>query len=102
MKKIKIMNDGTTAVLTYSKLYYARQMYRWKSYNRPRKVNEPYDRVEYYTLHWKYIPLASTECTHCSEIIQSQMCGHYVTCKCWRTSVDTDRWFPERHRILTN
>ena len=101
MKIIKTMTDGTTAVLTLSKRYYVRMMYRWKSYNRPRKPNEKYDRIEYYSLHWKYIPLASDECNHCWEIIQSQMCGHYVTCKCWHTSCDTDRQLPEYHRYLT-
>lgn len=101
MQRVKTMTDGTTAVFTLSKRYYVRMMYRWKSYNRPRKPNEKYDRIEYYSLHWKYIPLASIECKHCWEMIQSQMCGHYVTCKCWNTSCDTDRQLPELHRYLT-
>lgn len=99
--KVKIMNDWTTAVLTSSWTYYVRQMYKWKSYNRPRKWNEKYDRIEYYTLRGKYIPLASAECAKCWDIIQSQMCWHFVSCSCWSTSVDTDRWMPERHRFLT-
>lgn len=101
MKEIKTMTDGTIAVITYSKLYYVRRMYKWKSYSWKSKGYKKYDRIEYYSLHWKYIPLASAECEYCWEIIQSQMCWDFVTCKCWSTSVDTDRWFPERHRILT-
>lgn len=101
MQKIKIMRDWTTAVLTVSKSYYIRQMLNWKSYNRPRNWNEKYDRVEYYDLRWNYIPLAMAECTTCWEIVQSQYCGHYTTCSCWNTAVDSDRWMPERHRIIT-
>lgn len=92
------MNDWTTAVLTISKNYYVRQMYKWKSNT---KSGMKWDRIEYYDLHGNYIPLASIECEKCWETIQSQYCWHFVTCSCWNTSVDTDRWSPERHRILT-
>jgi hypothetical protein len=102
MEKVKTMNDWTEAVLTISKNYYVRQMYKWKSYNRPLKHNETWDRIEYYNLEGNYIPLAMAECKKCWEIIQSQYCWHFVSCSCWHTMVDTDRWMPERHRFLIN
>lgn len=95
------MKDGTTAVLTISQTFYIRQMYKWKSYTHPLKNGETWDRIEYYTLRGDYIPLAMAECKECEEIIQSQYCWHFVTCKCGSTNVDTDRWFPNRHRLLT-
>jgi hypothetical protein len=101
MQKVKTMKDWTTAVLTSSWSYYIRQMYKWKSYDRPLKHGEIWDRIEYYDLQWKYIPLGKKECEKCWEIVESQYCWHFVTCKCWYTSVDTDRWMPERHRFLT-
>lgn len=103
MKRVRWMNDGTIGVLSQSCRYYLRHMYKGKSYTeRPKKYPFKWDRIEYYTLRWKYIPLASTECKKCWDIIQSQYCWHYVTCSCWSTSVETDRWFPARHRIITN
>lgn len=92
------MKDWTIAVLTTSWNYYARQMYKWKSNT---KGWMKWDRIEYYDLQWNYIPLATQECKKCWEIVQSQYCWHFATCTCWHTSVDTDRWMPERHRILT-
>lgn len=102
MKRVKVMNDGTIWVLITSGNYYIRHMYKWVSYAKPpKKYPFKWDRIEYYTLRGKYIPLACTECKKCGDIIQSQYCWHFVTCKCGDTSVDTDRLFPERHRILT-
>lgn len=98
MKKIKKMKDWTIAVLTSSWNYYVRQMYNWKSNT---KSWMKWDRIEYYDLQGNYIPLASAECKNCWDTIQSQYCWHFVSCKCWDTAVDTDRWMPERHRLLT-
>lgn len=98
MERIKTMKDWTIAVLTSSKSYYVRKMYKWKS---NAKSWMKWDRIEYYDLHGNYIPLASAECSKCGDIIQSQYCWNFVSCKCWHTSVDTDRWMPERHRFLT-
>lgn len=72
MKKVKTMKDGTTAVLTVSGRYYVRQMWKGKSYSRPLRPWQKWDRIEYYTLTGMYIPLASAECEHCGEIVQSQ------------------------------
>lgn len=99
--RVKIMRDGTVWFLSISWRYYIRHMYKWKSYvGKPRQCFN-WDRIEYYDLRWNYIPLAMAECSNCGDIIQSQYCWHFVTCSCWDTSVDTDRWFPERHRIFS-
>lgn len=99
MEKVKTMKDWTTAVFTLSKRCYVRHMYKWKPNT---KSWMKWDRIEYYDLRGNYIPLAMAECEKCGEIVQSQYCWHFVSCSCWHTEVDTDRWMPERHRILTN
>ena len=99
--RVKIMRDGTVGVITVSWRYYVRHMYKWKSYVRRPRPWFKWDRIEYYDLHGNYIPLAMAECSNCGDIIQSQYCWHFVSCSCWDTSVNTDRWFPERHRILS-
>lgn len=101
MKRVRWMNDGTIGVLSTTWMYYIRHMYKGKSYTE-RQKKYPFDRIEYYTLRGKYIPLARAECEQCWEIVQSQYCWHFTTCSCLMTSVDTDRWSPERHRIIVD
>ena len=55
-------------------------------------------RITYYDLDKKYIPLAKAKCALCSDVIESKRCGDFVKCKCGKSFVDTDRWFPEMHR----
>lgn len=52
----------------------------------------------YYDLNKKRIHLAKGKCNSCGEVIKSRRCGDFVQCKCGASFVDTDRWFPERHR----
>lgn len=101
MKKIKTMNDWTTGVLSISGRYYVRHMYKWKSYTSKPKLGFKWDRIEYYSLRWQYLPLAMAECENCGEIVQSQYCWHFTSCSCGRTKVDTGRNLPESHRFLT-
>lgn len=85
------MKDGYEAWLQPSGDYYAR---RHPSY-------EDYHSIYYYDLEKNRIPLASATCPKCKEFIESKMCGDFVCCTCGATCVDTDRWMPERHRLLT-
>lgn len=39
------------------------------------------------------------KCKSCGEIMVSERCGHFVTCKCGESFIDTDRWFPDRVRL---
>ena len=39
------------------------------------------------------------QCNKCKEIIISERCGHFVSCKCGASFIDTDRWFPKRYRL---
>jgi len=73
--------------LTSSERYYV--SYRFK--NR--------QTIDYFTLDKEPIPLAKAKCGSCKQIIKSKHCGHFVRCKCGKSFVDTDRWFPERHRF---
>ena len=57
------------------------------------------DTIKYYDLSKKRIPLASGTCKECGDKIESKRCGDFVSCKCGKSFVDTDRWFPERHRF---
>lgn len=90
MKKIKSkkMKNGIVAYLTNSGRYYCRQ------YPSPENIQ----RIDYYTLKGEKIELAKAVCPKCGDTIQSQMCGDFKICKCEKSFVDTDRWFPERHR----
>jgi len=82
----KKMKDGTFAHITKSKRYYCR-------------TEEDSEKITYYNLKGEKINLASGTCPNCKERIESLRCGHRVTCKCGKSYVDTDRWFPEAHRI---
>ena len=82
------MKDGTTAYLSDSKRYYVRRM----------PSLENWDSIDYYTLDGEKIELAHGICSECGDELMSQMCGHYRGCSCGKSFVDTDRWFPERHR----
>jgi endogenous inhibitor of DNA gyrase (YacG/DUF329 family) len=42
----------------------------------------------------------SVYCKKCKTTITSERPGHFVTCECGAVSIDTDRWFPERYRIV--
>lgn len=82
------MKDGSIGYLTGTGRYYCRR--------EPEKNN--FTKIVYYTLEGEHIPLAKAKCGKCGEIIESQMCGDFVRCTCGESFVDTDRWFPERHR----
>jgi len=84
------MKDGTNAWLTASGWYFSR----------PEPSYEKRESIVYYSLDKEHIPLAETECQKCGETVKSKMCGDFQSCSCRATSVDTDRWMPERHRIL--
>lgn len=84
----EVMNDGTTAYLTYSKRYYVRRepdVHYWSH-------------IVYYGLDKNRIHLAKAKCKLCGEIMESKCCGDFQPCKCGASFVDTDRWLPERHR----
>lgn len=84
------MKDGTTAYLSQSKNYFIRReptVEKWKY-------------IRYYTLEGDYIQLAKGRWKLCEDTIESKHCGDYVGCSCGASRVDTDRWFPERHRYL--
>ncbi len=82
------MNDGEIAWKTDSERYFAR---RYPDYD----TNEG---IAYYTLEGDRIPLAKATCRVCLETVESKRCGDAQRCSCGETFVDTDRWFPERHR----
>lgn len=84
----KEMKDGTMAYLSNSKRYFVRKMPNLKRWTR----------IEYYTKDGEKIELAKARCGECKKLMKSKMCGHYVGCKCGKSFIDTDRWFPERHR----
>lgn len=87
IEKEKTMKDGTMGYLSKSKRYYIRQ--------------EPYPKwkkIRYYTLDGELIKLAKATCPNCDEVIESKSCGDFVMCECGKSFVDTDRWYPERHR----
>lgn len=88
MQKEKIMLDGTKATLSQSGRYYVRHV--------PRKN---WKRIVYYTTAGELVPLASATCPKCKDHIVSRCCGDFVRCSCGESFVDTDRWFPERHRL---
>lgn len=88
MEEYKVMQDGSTARLTKSERYYVRH---WG------------DSIFYYTLEGARVPLAKARCTAiCKKIIKSKRCGDWVICDCGKSFVDTDRWFPHRHRYGGN
>jgi hypothetical protein len=88
----KQMQDGTEAYLSQSKKHFIR-----------REPDEhEWNTIKYYTLEGESIQLAKATCGTCDDVIESQCCGDFVTCKCGDSSVDTDRWFPERHRYIGN
>ena len=80
---MRIMTDGTTAYLAKSGNYYCRK------YG---------DSISYYSLEGERIQLAKAKCKKCGDIMVSKRCGDFVQCSCGESFVDTDRWFPERHR----
>lgn len=85
------MNDGTEAWLLPSGRYYARAE---PSY-------EDFQSCAYYSLDKDGIPLAKGTCNQCGQTLESKMCGDFQSCACG-SFVDTDRWFPERHRYGGN
>lgn len=86
------MQDGTTAWLSNSGYYFIR---REKCSCCKKNF---LDAITYYDLEGKQIPLAKAKCKKCGEVIESKRCGDFVACTCGESFVDTDRWFPERHR----
>lgn len=82
----KRMNDGSEAWLTASGSYYVRR--------EPDKDN--WTTIVYYGLYGEHIPLAKAECPKCHMVLESKHCGDFQACE--HSFVDTDRWFPERHR----
>lgn len=82
------MQDGTQGWKTSSGRYYCRR--------EPNR--DTFDRIVYYTLKGELIPLAKAKCSECGDILESKMCGDFQSCSCGKSFVDTDRWFPERHR----
>ena len=100
MTEATIMQDGTEAWLTSSGNYYCRRYRLTPKLKRKVPTIRGWNGIDYYTLDGAYIPLASATCSSCQTPIQSLHCGDFVTCPCGRTSVDTDRWFPERHRMI--
>ena len=38
-------------------------------------------------------------CKACKDIMVSERGGHFVSCKCEKSFIDRDRWFPERVRL---
>lgn len=46
--------------------------------------------------NWKY---HKGKCAVCEEVITSEHPGHFVSCKCGKSFIDTDRWFPGRIRL---
>jgi hypothetical protein len=81
------MNDGTEAWLTPSGSYYMRREPTYEEWNE----------IAYYNLDKIRVPLAKGLCETCGAVLESKMCGDYQSCECG-SFVDTDRWFPERHR----
>ena len=43
--------------------------------------------------------MGKAKCNSCGEVIVSKRPGHFVSCKCGKSFIDTDRWFPERYRL---
>lgn len=84
----KKMKDGSTAYLTQTGKYFVRR----------EPERHSFTKIVYYTLGGEHIPLAKGKCKECGQVIESQMCGDFVPCKCAKSFVDTDRWMPERHR----
>lgn len=82
------MSDGSEAWLTPSGSYYCRAE---PSYQKRTSI-------AYYSLKKESIKLAEGICLNCKETIKSKMCGDFQLCSCGKSFVDTDRWFPERHR----
>lgn len=93
------MPDGSKAWLTHSRKYYARM-----ERHTPRLITVTMDgwtHIAYYDVKTKErIQLSRAECKECHAIIESKHCGDFVSCPCGKSSVDTDRWFPERHRFI--
>jgi hypothetical protein len=84
-----LMKDGTYAWLTGSGNYYARREPNYENWTG----------IAYYNKETlERIPLAKAHCPECQQIIQSKQCGDFVSCGCGASFVDTDRWYPERHR----
>lgn len=82
------MEDGKQAWPTQSGDYYCRRepdIYKWTS-------------IVYYTINKTRIRLAEGSCGACGEHLISKHCGDFVSCKCGKSYLDTDRWFPERQR----
>ena len=95
------MEDGSEAWLTSSGRYYVRRYRLTPKLRKEVPESVKWDGIAYYDLKTKQrIALATATCGTCEEIISSLYCGHFVTCGCGMTSVDTDRWEPERHRLM--
>ena len=83
------MKDGNEAWVTQSGNYHAR---RHPTY-------ENYTHIFYYDLEGNRILLAKATCPSCEDVLESKMCGDFVSCRCGKSFVDTDRCMPERHRF---
>ena len=42
------------------------------------------------------------KCKSCKQIIISKRPGHFVSCDCGKSYIDTDRWLPDRIRLGGN
>lgn len=100
LSKQETMKDDTVAWLTASGNYYARRYRLTPKTSRERPDKDRWTHIAYYTLEGERVPLAKAECAECGDVLESKHCGDFVVCKCGQSSVDTDRWFPERHRYL--
>ena len=83
------MADGATAYVSPSCRYFIRYEPEFAGFTS----------IAYYDLKTRErIPLAKGSCSECGETMESRMCGDFQGCGCGKSFVDTDRWFPERHR----
>jgi hypothetical protein len=75
----KEMRDGTTAYLSNSKRFFIRR--------EPEVDN--WDTIRYYNHDGVEVQLAQGTCKNCGNFIKSRYCGHFVTCGCGKSFVDT-------------
>lgn len=88
----KKMKDGSIAYLSSSGNYFIRR----------EPTLRKWTHIFYYTLKGERIELAKGKCGDCGDIIKSKHCGDYVSCKCGKSAVDTNRCNPELHRYIGN
>lgn len=95
--KQKKMKDATTAYLTSSGHYFCRyEPYVWLESSQTYKECNTIVYYDKKTL--ERIQLATAKCNVCNGVMMSTKCGDFQACGCGASFVDTDRWFPERHR----